>query len=482
MTKRLLALLLLAALTTGLFAYAIDPAYTAGDPEKRDAATQQQTLSTPAPQPPTSAAAGQNPVAAGQTPAPRTTPKATADARSSVPKNYTTAKTDISSFSGLTARGITFYGLDKTVRENHPTIKANEQTIKGLEAIDPTMGELFLPDVSALKESLKKLQELSASLEGAAFFEGDGSEVKNQLLIGSLQAALSGTKMQIESAIASAEGGKDQIESGKDTLEDQIATAKRSFAYQADMLVYSAESLYITVATMRRQMEDAQQGIETIDRTIAEMETRYKLGQISELKLAQLKNQRESTASQVQSLSFSIDSLESDMALTLGWDLDSKVEISGLTEITDSQLRSMNFQNDLTLALANSFAIWQARDALRSADNAYEKDEVSTLHNVNAAKLALEQAERTTTQSFRKLFNTVLEKKRMADSAQQSFDMQVRTYDAAKMEHSLGRISKNALSSAEDDLNAAKSAVKSAQYDLFLAYNQYSWAKRGAIQ
>ena len=158
-----------------------------------------------------------------------------------------------------------------------------------------------------------------------------------------------------------------------------------------------------------------------------------------------------------------------------------KADISGLAPVTDTQLHSMNYENDLKEALANSYTIWQKKDALRQANNDYEDDITSTLHAVNAAKLDVENAEKSVAHSFLTLFNTVTEKQRLVQVADATYKLQVRLFDAADKKYGLGQLSKNELADAQDELDSAKDAITSAQYELFTAYNQYQWAKRGCI-
>lgn len=479
MKKRMLALLLMAAMTTGLCAMAIDPAYTAGDPEKQDAV--HAAVSEEA-QADSGQSGGLESAAAKAEEQTAAVPQTAAGQTGGIVRVQTdSAAPDTAPVT--TPQGITFYGIDKTVRAGSLTIQANQKTLAGLKATDPEEALMFLPNVSDLEAALANTQKLLAAVGQTEFIGGDDADAaaKNELLVSSLKVGLNNTISQLQSSIASVKSSKESIEKAVDQLEDQIASAERSFGYQADMLVYSAETTYITVASLRQTLNDVQRGLQSLDRTIEEMETRYQLGQISQLKLEQVKSQRDATQSQLQTLLFNIQNAEQGLAMQLGWEVGTRATVSGLVPVSDAQLRGMNYENDLKQARTNSFTIWQANDTLRQANNDYEDDVTSTQHMVEAAKLSKQQAERTVTQNFLGLFNAVNEKKRLVDVANRAYETQTKTYNAAVKQHELGKLSKNALLSAEDELNTAKSAITSAEYDLFLAYNQYDWAKRGVM-
>ena len=85
-----------------------------------------------------------------------------------------------------------------------------------------------------------------------------------------------------------------------------------------NQIIYGAQSLYITAISLERSLEDGQRGLAALDRSIAEMEKRYELGQISELTLLELKNTRTETNSSLTSLSLQIDRLKAQLSALVG--------------------------------------------------------------------------------------------------------------------------------------------------------------------
>lgn len=135
----------------------------------------------------------------------------------------------------------------------------------------------------------------------------------------------------------------------------------------------------------------------------------------------------------------------------------------------------MNYEKDLEAALDNSYTIWSARDEMRKASNDYEDNVTSTVDAYEAAKLNLEYAEESVTNSFRQLYLDVQDKKRLLDEAQTAYDMEKKNFDVDALRYKRGMISKNDYLTAQDDLAAQEDAVRTAEHDLFTAYNTYDW-------
>ena len=222
MKKRMLALLLMAAMTTGLCAMAIDPAYTAGDPEKQDAV--HAAVSEEA-QADSGQSGGLESAAAKAEEQTAAVPQTAAGQTGGIVRVQTdSAAPDTAPVT--TPQGITFYGIDKTVRAGSLTIQANQKTLAGLKATDPEEALMFLPNVSDLEAALASTQKLLAAVGQTEFIGGDDADAaaKNELLVSSLKVGLNNTISQLQSSIASVKSSKESIEKAVDQLEDQIAT------------------------------------------------------------------------------------------------------------------------------------------------------------------------------------------------------------------------------------------------------------------
>ena len=82
---------------------------------------------------------------------------------------------------------------------------------------------------------------------------------------------------------------------------------------------------------------------------------------------------------------------------------------------------------------------------------------------------------------FRTLYAQVKDYKQILEASKVSASSKEASYAAAELKYRQGNISKNTLLTAEDELTAAKEAVRSAENDLFTAYNNYCWAVKTGI-
>lgn len=376
----------------------------------------------------------------------------------------------------ITERAITLRGIETTLRNNNKTIKMNAETLKSLEELDVEEALMFLPNASALYEARSAAEQMLYTVQSTTFLE---DEAANEVLINSLIMSINSTISQIDSTLATISSSEDSVDDAVQDLDVQIMAARRGYEYQADMLVYSAETMYISIATLKLSVIDVERGINTLDRSIAEMEKRYELGQISQLSLEQVKQQRTSVYNQLQTLNYNIEELELTLGSLLGWDVGTKAEVQEIASVTASQLNQINYQKDLTTALENCYNIWVAEEDIRIISN--DLTTTAGQKSLEAAKISKTIAERNMTQGFMSKFNAISEKKRLVTVAQQDYEFQQKLYDATKKQYNLGVISKNTLLSAEDELESTQAAVNAAQYDLILAYNDYTWAKRGVV-
>jgi hypothetical protein len=78
--------------------------------------------------------------------------------------------------------------------------------------------------------------------------------------------------------------------------------------------------------------------------------------------------------------------------------------------------------------------------------------------------------------SFRNLYDTMNDKKRLLDIEQNSLAVEQKSFDGSKRQYEAGLISHLDLISAQDKLDTQNSKVKAAQTALFKAYEQYQWA------
>jgi outer membrane protein TolC len=260
-----------------------------------------------------------------------------------------------------------------------------------------------------------------------------------------------------------------------------------------DQIVMGGETLYMALVAMERQEDSLQRQLESLNRTVEEMELRYQLGQISSLQLSQVKTGRASLISGLNTLQMNIQTYKMQLESMLGAALTGEIRLSDVPSVTDKELEAMDVEKDLLKAKARSYQLYTSAKDLEEANEKYKDEadkynynEEKTLyrkakHTWQAAQHTYNDAIRGFELKFRTLHAQVLDYKQILDSTKVSLESEKLEFAAAELKQSQGTISQNAYLTAKDDLQAAEDAVQKAAEDLFSAYNTYCWAVEHGI-
>lgn len=377
-------------------------------------------------------------------------------------------------------QSIGFRGLEETVRAHNQTIQAFRKTLQGIENTDLD-GQFFTQELQY--EAQKSQYQAQAAIYRQCIEELSAVE-SSPAIAAQIEVAELNLKMCEESiaTIDKAIAGLDDLqEEAENELEDTYASTEKQLENAANQIVVGAQTAYAGIITIREGIETLDRSLAALDRNIAVVEKQVEIGMASQLTLENLEQTRRTAAAQRETLVKQQTATENQLSLLCGNTANTTVKPTTLPTVTDRQLADMNYEKDLEAALDNSYTIWSARDEMRKASNDYEDNVTSTKDAYEAAKLNLEYAEESVTNSFRQLYLDVQDKKRLLDEAQAAYDMEKKNFDVDALRYERGMISKNDYLTAQDDLAAQEDAVRTAEHDLFAAYNTYDWAKRGYI-
>ena len=377
-------------------------------------------------------------------------------------------------------QSIGFRGLEETVRAHNQTIQAFRKTLQGIENTDLD-GQFFTQELQY--EAQKSQYQAQAAIYRQCIEELSAVE-SSPAIAAQIRVAQLNLKMCEESiaTIDKAIAGLDDLqEEAENELEDTYASTEKQLENAANQIVVGAQTAYAGIITIREGIETLDRSLAALDRNIAVVEKQVEIGMASQLTLENLEQTRRTAAAQRETLVKQQTATENQLSLLCGNTANTTVKPTTLPTVTDRQLADMNYEKDLEAALDNSYTIWSARDEMRKASNDYEDNVTSTVDAYEAAKLNLEYAEESVTNSFRQLYLDVQDKKRLLDEAQAAYDMEKKNFDVDALRYERGMISKNDYLTAQDDLAAQEDAVRTAEHDLFTAYNTYDWAKRGYI-
>lgn len=381
------------------------------------------------------------------------------------------------------AQSIGFRGLEETVRAHNQTIQAFRKTLQGIENTDLD-GQFFAEELqyqAQLNEYQSQANAYTTYIKELKALDGDSSDPTIAAQIEMAESLLKVAQNGVAQINGIISGLDDAQEAAEDELDDTYTSTEKQLENTANGIVVGAQTAYAGIITIREGIETLDRSLAALDRNIAVVEKQVEIGMASQLTLENLEQTRRTAAAQRETLVKQQTATENQLSLLCGNTANTTVKPTTLPTVTDRQLADMNYEKDLEAALDNSYTIWSARDEMRKASNDYEDNVTSTVDAYEAAKLNLEYAEESVTNSFRQLYLDVQDKKRLLDEAQAAYDMEKKNFDVDALRYERGMISKNDYLTAQDDLAAQEDAVRTAEHDLFTAYNAYDWAKRGYI-
>ena len=353
-----------------------------------------------------------------------------------------------------TLDSIGFADVEQRTRAENLTIHSLQESIAGAESVD------FAKMEDDLRDSLNALSAAMEYSDGAA-----GSSLASQYesLYSTFRSLREGDMRR--------------------TIDDNVRMMENAM----DQMVLVTEGLYICLAALDISKGTVERQIAGLNRTIEELELRYKLGQIPELTLIQTKAGRTAATSGLETLKMGMRTLNMNLENMLGAAPTGDLHIEALPAVTEKQIAAMDVEKDLASAKAASYELFSAARTLQDAQDTYVNNNGASLDRDNAdvrraqhTWAAAQDTYNTTVRSFELRFRTLyaqvqdyyqvwLAKKAALESVEFSLEV-------AELKYKQGNISENALLTARDDVGTAEDEVRTAANNLFSAYNNYCWA------
>lgn len=357
-----------------------------------------------------------------------------------------------------------FANLERRVRENNLQYLAIQENVVNLENFQ----------YDQIYESLRT--QLNSIASGQYFLSVTGQG-------DSYQAT------SLSQAYDSLRGQFDAIKNGD--LQEDNAGVLRQLRNLQNQIVMGGETLYMAVTAMEAREASLERQLKALDRTLQELELRHKLGQVSALQVSQARTGRAQLSSGLATLRMNIWTSKAQLEQLLGAEQTGALVLGAVPGVTEEALSAMDLEADLKTARELSYELFDARETLKEAKEAYgalggagapgRQDVVSARHGVQAAQYTYENTVQTYELRFRALYAQVKDYKQILEASKAAVESKEASYAASELKYRQGNISKNALLDAEDELTEAKEAVRSAENDLFTAYNNYCWAVKTGI-
>ena len=368
---------------------------------------------------------------------------------------------------------VSFANLEARVRENNLTIRMLEESIASIDVVD------YEKMYDELKDGLNEIAKIQRTM----------------LQLGQLDSAMGNTSLSgsfsSEYIFSNLDASYDSLRETFDDLKDgkiqgDYAAAKRQLENAENQVVMGAETLYMAILEMQNTRASLQRQLDALDRTVEEMELRYKLGQTSALTLQQVKNRRTQLASGIATLDMNIRNYTRQLEVMLGLEQTGSLTLAEPPQVSDKQVAEMDYDTALASAKEKSYDLFAAQKTLDDAEETY-KDSIkgygqnnyhykSAVHTYEAAKYTYQSTVQSFEMNFRTMYDAVADYQQVLKASQSALDYQKNACAASQLKYQQGTISKNSLLEAQDSLASAEADVATAKHNLFSAYHTYLWA------
>ena len=368
---------------------------------------------------------------------------------------------------------VSFANLEARVRENNLTIRMLEESIASIDVVDyeKMYDELKdgLNEIAKIQRTMLQLGQLDSAMGNTSLSGSFSSEY----IFSNLDASYNSLRETF-----------DDLKDGK--IQGDYAAAKRQLENAENQVVMGAETLYMAILEMQNTRASLQRQLDALDRTVEEMELRYKLGQISALTLQQVKDGRTQLASGIATLDMNIRNYTRQLEVMLGLEQTGSLTLAEPPQVSDKQVAGMDYDTALAAAKEKSYDLFAAQKTLDDAEETY-KDSIkgygqnnyhykSAVHTYEAAKYTYQSTVQSFEMNFRTMYDAVADYQQVLKASQSALDYQKNACAASQLKYQQGTISKNSLLEAQDSLASAEADVATAKHNLFSAYHTYLWA------
>lgn len=398
---------------------------------------------------------------AEQAPAPEQTPEPDPEPEPEPDPELELAAQEASERLGQRAAisAVTFSELEQKIRAGNNNVLALDETIAQLNELDYE----------------KMSHDMLEQLNGIA-----------DIQFGMIQAGAGVMAQSLAGNYAALKDAYDDLKDGK--IQSDNAAIIRQLENAQNQIVMAGESLYTALLEMEHTNQSLTRNGKALDRTIAELELRYQLGQIPALTLQETKSGKTSLISGQKTLQMNIQNLKFQLEQLLGAKPTGKVRLQNLPNVSAKAINAMDLNKDLTSAKAKSYELFDAGRTLQTAKDDFKDVQKKYLYNTSHEKyIAGEHVYKTAefnylakVEGFENKFNTlyhqVKDYQQVLAAAQTALSCEKDNFAAAQLKNKQGSLSDNKLLEAQDKLAQAQEQVDTAQLNLAGAYHTYTWA------
>ena len=241
------------------------------------------------------------------------------------------------------------------MKEKSYALLALEESIALVESTDYEKVEQELRDgLNEIADAQWKMTALGSA--GAMAYD---ATLATQAAIGAVGGAVG--RLASQSLQTQYDALRERFDAVRDgELQKDNAGVVHQLKNMEDSTIQMAQSAYITLLGLEEQSAALARQDAALDRTLAELELRYQLGQISTMTLEQAKAGKIQLESGKATLDMNITALRRQLNAMVGEELTAPLTLGALPAVTAEQLSAMDVEKDLEKAKAASYDLYAA--------------------------------------------------------------------------------------------------------------------------
>ncbi|HHV65411.1 MAG TPA: TolC family protein [Peptococcaceae bacterium] len=268
-----------------------------------------------------------------------------------------------------------------------------------------------------------------------------------------------------ESLVVISEFNKTSYEQQLKEFDANVARAsdaQTKAAIQAEManqqIIWGAEQLFLTHNTLKKQIKGQSDQLEFLSKQLAIMKQQEELGLITATTYKNMEKNVKDLEFALKTMKNQLASLKGQLNVMFNQDYDYNMIIEETPEFDLDLLLQMDFEQDYKIAEPNSYSV------------------LLKLVNESAQ---WEAEERNFKLKFKDCYNNVFTKYENLKLAEGRLEEQKELFKQYSLKYELGLISKIAFEEQKLALDNQEMNVQIAKEELFKAYRQYEWMKKG---
>ena len=292
----------------------------------------------------------------------------------------------------------------------------------------------------------------------------------------------SGTAQNLQQVYNTQKETYEQVRDGE--MQEDNADVVWQLENGMTQIVSGAQQLYLAILELEQTARDGQRGLVTLDRSLAELRLREKLGQVSRKVVTDLEQTRADTVSQLGTLDTNITNLKMQLQTLMGEEANGVLTLAPLPE-EELDWTVLDYEDDLARAKEESITLYTAGKTLEDAeetwkdsrkDAKYDYEKTMADHTYHAAQRTYEATVQSFESTFQSLYRNLEEQARLVAHKNTVVAAEQLSLAQAKLRHSLGLLAQNGVLAAQEELESAQSALESAKREEFTAWNSYRLA------